>query len=45
MKRLVFLIALVMLVMVLAKLPTSVISDTSVSLADSNVPDHEITIS
>ena len=41
MKRLIFLIALIMLVMILAKLPVSVVSDTS--LADSNIPDDEIT--
>jgi len=40
-KRLILLIALVVLVMILAKLPASVVSDTS--LADSSIPDNEIT--
>ena len=43
MKRLILLIALVVLVMILANLPVSVVSDTS--LADSNIPDNEITTS
>ena len=44
-KRLILLIALVMLVMILAKLPVSVVSDTNASLTDSNIPDNEITTS
>ena len=45
MKRLILLIALVVLVMTLAKLPASVVSDTRTSLADSNIPHNEITTS
>ena len=41
MKRLILLIALGVLVMILAKLPTSVFSETSTSLADSNIPASE----
>ena len=37
--------ALLVLVMTLAKLPVSVMSDASTSLADSNIPDNEITAS
>lgn len=44
-KRLILLIALVVLVMILAKLPVSVVSDTSASLADSSMPDNETTTS
>ena len=44
-KRLILLIALVVLVMILAGLPASVVSDTDVSLTDSNIPDNEITAS
>lgn len=44
-ERLILLIALVVLVMILAKLPASVASDTSTSLTDSNIPDNEITTS
>jgi hypothetical protein len=40
-KRLILLIALVVLVMILAKLPASVVSDTRTSLADSNISDNE----
>jgi hypothetical protein len=42
-KRLILLIVLVVLVMILAKLPAYVVSDTSVSLADNTIPDKEIT--
>ena len=42
MKKLVLLIALVLLVMTLARLPESVVSDTSTLLADSNMPDNEV---
>lgn len=45
MKRLILLIALVVLVMILAKLPASVMSDTNASLTDSNIPDNELTAS
>ena len=45
MKRLILLIALVMLVMILAKLPASAVSDTSTSLIDSTIPDNVITTS
>ena len=45
MKRLILLIVLVVLVIILAKLPVSVVSDSSVSLAGSNIPDDEITTS
>jgi len=44
-KRLILLIALVMLVIITAKLPVSVVSYTSSSLVDSNIPDKEITTS
>ena len=43
MKRLILLTGLVVLVMILAKLPASVVSDTSSSIANSNIPDNEIT--
>ena len=43
MKRLIILFALVMLVMILARLPASAVPDTSVSLADTNIPHNEIT--
>ena len=39
-KRLILLIALVV---ILAGLPVLVVSDTSASLADSNIPDNDIT--
>jgi hypothetical protein len=42
-KRLILLIALVVLVVILASLPTSAVSDTNPSLADSNTLDNEIT--
>ena len=45
MKRLIPLIALVILIMILAKLPASVVSDTSASLADSSIPDNKRTAS
>lgn len=45
MKRLILLIALVVLVMILASLPGSVVSDTSAPLADSSTSDNEITTS
>ena len=45
MKRLILLIALVMLVVILAKLPGPVVSDTGALLADSNIPNNEITTS
>jgi hypothetical protein len=45
MKRLILLIALIVLAMILARLPSSVVSDTSTSLTDSNIPDNEITTS
>jgi len=41
-KRLIFLIALVV---ILAGLPVLVVSDTSASLTDSNIPDDEINTS
>jgi len=41
-KRLILFITLVVLVMIVAKLPASVVSDTSALLADSNTPDNEI---
>lgn len=41
MKRLILLIALVVLVMILTSLPMSAVSDASASLADSNIPDKE----
>ena len=43
MKRLILLVALVALVMILAKLPASAVSDASGSLAYSSIPDNEIT--
>ena len=43
MKRLILLVALVVLAMMLTRLPTSVVSDTRTSLIDSNIPDNEIT--
>lgn len=45
MKRLILLITLVMLVMILAKLRGPVVSDTSASLADSNIANNKITTS
>jgi len=39
-KRLILLISLVMLVVILAKLPGPVVSDTGNSLADSNIPNN-----
>lgn len=42
MKRLVFLVALVLLVIILAKLPASPMFSTCTSLADSNMPDNEL---
>jgi len=45
MKRLILLIALVMLVIMLAGSSASVVSDTGSSIADSNIPDNEITTS
>jgi len=42
-EEVILLIALTLLVMILAKLPASVVSDTSVSLTDSNIADNEIT--
>ena len=45
MKRLILLIALVVLVIVLARSPASVVSDTNTSLTDSNIPDDETTTS
>lgn len=44
-KRLILLIALVVLVMMLAKLPVLVVSDADASLADSNIRDNELTTS
>ena len=44
-KRLILLIALVMLVMILAGSSASAVSDTNPSLADTGVPDNEITSS
>jgi hypothetical protein len=43
MKRVVFLIVLLVLVVVLASSSASPVSDTSASLADSSIPDNEIT--
>ena len=45
MKKLILLIALVLLVSVLAQSPGSVVSDTSTSLADSNISDNQMTTS
>lgn len=45
MKKLILLVALAALVVLLARLPTSVVSDTSASRADSNIPDNELTTS
>ena len=45
MKRLILLIALVMLVMILAGSSASAVSDTNPSLADTSIPDTEITTS
>jgi hypothetical protein len=42
-KRLIPLVALVVLVMILASLPVPVVSDISTSLTDSNITDSEIT--
>ena len=44
-KRLILLIAVVVLVMILANLPASAVSDTGASLADSNISDNELTTS
>jgi len=44
-KRLILLIALVLLVMILTGPSASVVSDTSASLTDSNIPDNELTTS
>jgi len=44
-KRLILLIALLLLVMILAKLPASVVSDTGTPLADSKIPHNEISTS
>jgi hypothetical protein len=44
-KRLILLVVLVVLIMTLASLPVSVVSDTRTSLADSNIPGNEITTS
>ena len=43
MKRLVLLIALVVLVMILAGSSTSAVPDTGAAFANSNVPDNELT--
>ena len=45
MKRLVLLIALVMLVMILAGSSASAVSDTNASLTVNNIPNNEITTS
>ena len=45
MRRLILLIALVVLVVILARSPASVVSDTGASLADTNIPDNEVTSS
>lgn len=45
MKRLIFLVALVVLVMILAGSSASVVSDSDASLGDSNILDNEITTS
>ena len=42
MKRL---ILLIVLVVILASVPVLVVSDTGASLADSNIPDNEVTAS
>jgi len=42
-KRLILLIALVVLVMLLAGSSASAVSDSDASLGDSNIPDNEIT--
>ena len=42
MKRLILLIALVVLVMMLAGLPASAVPDTDASLADTGIPDNEV---
>jgi uncharacterized BrkB/YihY/UPF0761 family membrane protein len=42
-KRLILLIALVVLVIILAGLPASVVSDTGPSLTDSNIPNNKVT--
>jgi hypothetical protein len=44
-KRLILLIALVVLVMIIAGLSAPVVSDTGTSLTDSNIPGNEITTS
>jgi len=44
-KRLILLIALVMLVVILAKLPGPVVSDTGASLADSSISNSKISTS
>ena len=43
MKKLILLIALVVLVVILAGSSPSTVFDTGASLADSNIPDNEIT--
>ena len=45
MKRLIVSIVLVVLVMILAGSSTSAVSDTNPSLADTSIPDNEITAS
>jgi len=42
MQELIFLITIAMLVMILAKLPVSVVSDTSTLSTDSSIPDNEL---
>jgi len=44
-KRLILLIALVVLVLILARLPPLVVSDTTTSFADSSIPDNETSTS
>ena len=43
MKRLILSIALVELVIILAKIPASAVSDTSASPIDGNIPHNELT--
>lgn len=45
MKRLIVLVALVVLVMILAGSSASVVSDTGASLADSKISDNKVTTS
>ena len=45
MKKLILLLALVVLVMILAGLPPSAVSDTSTSLTEGNILDKEVTTS